>query len=124
MDDNDLGDIGFDPYEFANVIGDGDQPCTLVAVEGRQRCNLERGCASKVGVDFSPIPRFKRMFQSHKTAKSLTWHATRKSVDGHMSRPADSPSRKLVDDKWPEFGKEPRNLRLALSSDGSIPTVL
>ncbi|CAL8151936.1 unnamed protein product [Prunus armeniaca] len=26
MDDNDLGDIGFDPYEFANVIGDGDRP--------------------------------------------------------------------------------------------------
>ncbi|CAL2230606.1 unnamed protein product [Prunus armeniaca] len=26
MDDNDLGDVGFDPYEFANVIGDGDQP--------------------------------------------------------------------------------------------------
>ncbi|KAI5323756.1 hypothetical protein L3X38_032828 [Prunus dulcis] len=26
MDDNDLGDIGFDPYEFANVIGDRDQP--------------------------------------------------------------------------------------------------
>ncbi|CAL2256183.1 unnamed protein product [Prunus armeniaca] len=26
MDDNDLGDIRFDPYEFANVIGDGDQP--------------------------------------------------------------------------------------------------
>ncbi|CAL9024340.1 unnamed protein product [Prunus brigantina] len=25
MDDNDLGNIGFDPYEFANVIGDGDQ---------------------------------------------------------------------------------------------------
>ncbi|CAL9017899.1 unnamed protein product [Prunus brigantina] len=24
MDDNDLGDIGFDPYEFANVIRDGD----------------------------------------------------------------------------------------------------
>ncbi|KAI5354848.1 hypothetical protein L3X38_007743 [Prunus dulcis] len=26
MDDNDLGDIGSDPYEFTNVIGDGDQP--------------------------------------------------------------------------------------------------
>ncbi|KAI5335215.1 hypothetical protein L3X38_025348 [Prunus dulcis] len=26
MDDNDLGDIGFDPYDFANVIGDEDQP--------------------------------------------------------------------------------------------------
>ncbi|KAI5312760.1 hypothetical protein L3X38_041934 [Prunus dulcis] len=29
MDDNDLGDIGFDPYEFANVIGDEDQPLYL-----------------------------------------------------------------------------------------------
>ncbi|CAL9006867.1 unnamed protein product, partial [Prunus brigantina] len=29
MDDNDFGDFGSDPYEFANVIGDGDQPeCT------------------------------------------------------------------------------------------------
>ncbi|CAL9025227.1 unnamed protein product, partial [Prunus brigantina] len=26
MDDNDFGDFGSDPYEFANVIGDGDQP--------------------------------------------------------------------------------------------------
>ncbi|KAI5313881.1 hypothetical protein L3X38_043057 [Prunus dulcis] len=26
MDDNNLGNIGFDPYEFANVIGDEDQP--------------------------------------------------------------------------------------------------
>ncbi|CAL9018536.1 unnamed protein product [Prunus brigantina] len=38
-----------------------------------------------------------------------------------MSHPADSPSWKLVDDKWPEFGKEPRNLRLALSSNGFNP---
>ncbi|CAL8135684.1 unnamed protein product [Prunus armeniaca] len=29
MDDNDLGDIGFDPYEFADVIGDRDQPLYL-----------------------------------------------------------------------------------------------
>ncbi|BBN67928.1 hypothetical protein Prudu_227S000600 [Prunus dulcis] len=55
------------------------------------------------------------------TAKSLTWHAARKSIDGQMSHPADSPSWKLLDDKWPEFGNEPRNLRLALSSDGFIP---
>ncbi|CAL8169752.1 unnamed protein product [Prunus armeniaca] len=61
------------------------------------------------------------MFRSHETAKSLTWHAARKSIDGHMSHPADSPSWKLLDDKWPEFGNEPRNLRLALSSDGFNP---
>ncbi|CAL9025311.1 unnamed protein product [Prunus brigantina] len=38
-----------------------------------------------------------------------------------MSHPANSPSWKLIDDKWPEFGKEPRNLRLALSFDGFNP---
>ncbi|CAL8175735.1 unnamed protein product [Prunus armeniaca] len=61
------------------------------------------------------------MFRSHETAKSLTWHAARKSIDGYMSHPADSPSWKLLDDKWPEFGNEPRNLRLALSFDGFNP---
>ncbi|KAI5324005.1 hypothetical protein L3X38_033078 [Prunus dulcis] len=29
MDDNDFRDFGSDPYEFANVIGDGDQPVYL-----------------------------------------------------------------------------------------------
>ncbi|KAI5314043.1 hypothetical protein L3X38_043219 [Prunus dulcis] len=212
MDDNDFGDFGFDPYEFANVIGDGDQPvypgcrkytklsalvklynlkakhgmsdvcftellilqgdllpegntiptsmyeakktlcalglsyekmhacpndCILYRKEYEDSTNcptcgisrwkegkdsiLKEGVPAKVVWYFPPIPRFKRMFQSHETAKSLTWHAARKSIDGQMSHPADSPSWKLLDDKWPEFGNEPRNLRLALSSDGFNP---
>ncbi|BFG30463.1 hypothetical protein CerSpe_167370 [Prunus speciosa] len=212
MDDNDFANIGSDPYEFANVIGDGDEPlypgcskytklsalvklynlkakhgmsdvcfiellilqgellpegntlpssmyeakktlsalgmsyekihtcpndCILYRKEYEEATNcptcgisrwketkdgfLKEGVAAKVVWYFPPIPRFKRMFQSHKTAKSLTWHAARKSVDSHMSHPADSPSWKLVDDKWPDFGNEPRNLRLALSSDGFNP---
>ncbi|BBN68781.1 hypothetical protein Prudu_573S000300 [Prunus dulcis] len=64
---------------------------------------LKEGVPAKVVWYFPPIPRFKRMFQSHETAKSLTWHAARKSIDGQMSHPADSPSWKLLDDKWPEF---------------------
>ncbi|VVA39706.1 PREDICTED: transposon, partial [Prunus dulcis] len=51
---------------------------------------LKEGVPAKVVWYFPPIPRFKRMFQSHKTAKSLTWHAARKSVDSHMSHPPDS----------------------------------
>ncbi|CAL2275991.1 unnamed protein product [Prunus armeniaca] len=82
---------------------------------------LKEGVPAKVVWYFPPIPRFEMMFQSHKTAKSLTWHPTRKSVDNQMSHPPDSPSWKLVDDKWPEFGKKPRNLRLALSSNGFNP---
>ncbi|CAL9020284.1 unnamed protein product [Prunus brigantina] len=180
MDDNDFGDFGSDPYEFANVIEDGDQPVypgcrkytklsalvklynlkakhgmndvcftELLILQGdllpegntiptsMKECEdsttcptcgisrwkegkdsiLKEGVPAKVVWYFPPIPRFKRMFQSHETAKSLTWHAARKSIDGQMSHPADSPSWKLLDDKWPEFGNEPRNLRLALSSD-------
>ncbi|KAI5312628.1 hypothetical protein L3X38_041801 [Prunus dulcis] len=194
MDDNDFGDFGSDPYEFANVIGDGDQPvypgcrkytklsalvklynlkakhgmsdvcftellilqgdllpegntiptsmyeakktlcalglsyekmhacpndCILYRKEYEDSTNcptcgisrwkegkdsiLKEGVPAKVVWYFPPIPRFKRMFQSHETSKSLTWHAARKSIDGQMSHPADSPSWKLLDDKWPEF---------------------
>ena len=183
MDDNDLGDFGSDPYEFANVIGDGDQPlypgcrkytklsalvklynlkakygmsdvcftellilqgdllpdgntipasmyeakktlCALgLSYEKMHACPndcilyrkeyedlthcpncgisrwkegkdsiLKEGVPAKVVWYFPPIPRFKRMFRSHETAKSLTWHAARKSIDGYMSHPADSPS--------------------------------
>ncbi|CAL9005111.1 unnamed protein product, partial [Prunus brigantina] len=168
MDDNDFGDFGSDPYEFANVIGDGDQPVypgcrkytklsalvklynlkakhgmsdvcftellilqgdllpegntipTSMWKEGKDSI-LKEGVPAKVVWYFPPIPRFKRMFQSHETSKSLTWHAARKSIDGQMSHPADSPSWKLLDDKWLEFGNDPRNLRLALSSDGFNP---
>ncbi|CAL8168411.1 unnamed protein product [Prunus armeniaca] len=62
---------------------------------------LKEGVPAKVVWYFPPIPR--------------------KSIDGQMSHPADSPSWKLLDDKLPKFGNEPRNLRLALSSDGFNP---
>ncbi|KAA0040158.1 transposase [Cucumis melo var. makuwa] len=41
--------------------------------------------------------------------------------DGKLRHPVDSPAWKLVDLKWPDFGSEPRNLRLALSADGVNP---
>ncbi|CAL2238671.1 unnamed protein product [Prunus armeniaca] len=42
---------------------------------------LKEGVPAKVVWYFPPIPRFQRMFQSHKTTQSLTWHAAIKSVD-------------------------------------------
>ena len=35
-----------------------------------------------------------------------------------MRHPADSPSWRNIDYRWPVFGSEPRNIRLALSADG------
>ncbi|XP_024190649.1 uncharacterized protein LOC112194663 [Rosa chinensis] len=41
---------------------------------------------------FPPIPRFKKMFQLTKTAKSLTWHDDERLKDDKMRHPADSPN--------------------------------
>ncbi|KAL6219998.1 hypothetical protein ACLB2K_007756 [Fragaria x ananassa] len=64
---------------------------------------------------FPPIPRFKRFYQSPKTAKNLTWHDWGRKKDKMMRHPADSPTWKLLDSKYPELGNDHRNLRLALS---------
>lgn len=79
------------------------------------------GVPSKVLWYFPPMPRFRRMFKTREISKDLTWHAENRTRDGFLRHPADAPAWKLVDNKWPEFGKEPRNLRLALSADGINP---
>ncbi|KAL6176938.1 hypothetical protein ACLB2K_053570 [Fragaria x ananassa] len=91
------------------------------------RWKLVNDGSEKVGVPaktlwyFPLIPRFRRMFQSTVSAKELTWHARGRKKDGMMRHPADSPTWKMVDTNWPDFGTEPRNLRLALSTDGFHP---
>ena len=82
---------------------------------------IRMGVPSKVLWYFPPIPRFQRMFQLAQIAKDLTWHAYERESDGQLRHPAESPSWKLVDCKWPDFGSELRNLQLALSADGINP---
>ncbi|XP_074342216.1 uncharacterized protein LOC141679681 [Apium graveolens] len=85
--------------------------------KGEESVNLP----AKVMCYFPIIPRFKRMFKSPSTAELMCWHAQRRTQDGKMRHPADSPSWKNIDYRWPSFGSEPRNLRLALSADGVNP---
>ncbi|KAL6200627.1 hypothetical protein ACLB2K_030408 [Fragaria x ananassa] len=60
-------------------------------------------------------------WKSSEISKSLTWHATDRKKDVLMRHLADAASWKLVNEKWPSFGADPRNLRLALSTDGFNP---
>ena len=85
--------------------------------DGQPRVNIP----AKVLWYFTIVPRFKRMFKSASTAQLLTWYSNRRIEDGQMRHPADSPSWRSVDYRWPDFGNEPRNLRLALSADGINP---
>ncbi|KAK3179739.1 hypothetical protein Dsin_032924 [Dipteronia sinensis] len=61
------------------------------------------------------------MFQSSKIARDLTWHAIGRECDGKLRHPANSPSWKLVDQTWPDFASETRNLRLVISADDINP---
>ncbi|KAL5574008.1 hypothetical protein UlMin_023605 [Ulmus minor] len=61
------------------------------------------------------------MFRTREVAENLRWHSTNKSIDGKMRHPVDSIAWEAVDEKWPEFSLEPRNLRLGLAADGINP---
>ncbi|XP_074283417.1 uncharacterized protein LOC141607966 [Silene latifolia] len=67
------------------------------------------------------IPRLLRLFSIKSDAKHLRWHAEGRKKDGKLRHPADSPQWEIIDDKYPEFKNEVRNLRLGLSTDGMNP---
>jgi hypothetical protein len=62
------------------------------------------------------------MFVMKETAEQTKWHKKgRKPVKNVMSHPADGRAWKDFDKKYKEFAEDPRNLRLALATDGFNP---
>ena len=76
---------------------------------------------SKVCWYLPVIPRFKQLLANVEDAKNLTWHADGRIKDGLLRHPADSPQWKTIDQLYPEFAQDARNLRVALASDGMNP---
>ena len=70
---------------------------------------------------FPLTPRLRRKYSSRHTAKDMTWHYTGCSDDGMMRHPVDGKAWKEFDKRYPEFAKEPRNIRLGLAADGFNP---
>ncbi|MCH92367.1 hypothetical protein A2U01_0013305, partial [Trifolium medium] len=54
-------------------------------------------------------------------AKNIRWHALERECDGQLCHPADSLQWKKVDELYPDFGNEAKNLRLGLATDGMNP---
>jgi len=48
-------------------------------------------------------------------------HANGRKCGGMLQHAADSPQWKKIDSLYPEFGRDPRNLRLGLATDGMNP---
>nr|GEW54478.1 hypothetical protein [Tanacetum cinerariifolium] len=66
--------------------------------------------------------RLQNLYKSSHTVKEMTWHATGKCTEpGKMQHPVDGRSWKNFDSKYPNFVKEPRNVKLGLAADGFNP---
>ncbi|KAI3817395.1 hypothetical protein L1987_11185 [Smallanthus sonchifolius] len=77
--------------------------------------------AHKVLRYFPLTPRLRRLYCSRHTAKDMIWHNTGQSEEGTMRHPVDGTSWKEFDIKYPDFSREPRNVRLGLAADGFNP---
>lgn len=70
---------------------------------------------------FPLIPRLLHTYRCSDLAEYQVWHANHRSEEGVMRMAVDSPANKFVEQKWPEFGGDPRNVRLGLATDGISP---
>ena len=76
---------------------------------------------------YLPIgPHVKCLFSNPDTAQLMRWHAEKRVQDGMLRHPVDSPQWRVIDRLRPlevgdPFGKDPRNIRFALSTDGMNP---
>ncbi|XP_066323971.1 uncharacterized protein [Miscanthus floridulus] len=76
----------------------------------------------KVLRHFPLLPRLKRIFASKRTSKETQWHQKKRTpVNNVMSHPADGEAWKDFDRREKTFASDPRNLRLALATDGFNP---
>nr|XP_027101673.1 uncharacterized protein LOC113722592 [Coffea arabica] len=72
-------------------------------------------------IDDSQQDLLQRLFMSSKIASQMRWHEEKRTKDGCMRHPADSPAWQTFDHLHPEFAKDCRNVRLGLASDGFNP---
>ncbi|XP_071726915.1 uncharacterized protein [Rutidosis leptorrhynchoides] len=78
--------------------------------------------AHKVLRYFPLTPRLQQLYKSSMTAKDMIWHATGQCKEvGKMRHLVDGTSWKKFDARYPDFAREPRNVRLGLCTDGFNP---
>ncbi|XP_020250999.1 uncharacterized protein LOC109828405 [Asparagus officinalis] len=83
--------------------------------------NQQKKIPAKVLRHFPLVPRLQRLYMTKNIAKDMRWHKERRVDDGKVRHPADAKAWKHVDQTFPSFATECRNVRLGLSSDGFNP---
>ena len=70
---------------------------------------------------FPLTKRLQRFYMTKDIAKNMRWHSEERQKDGKLRHPADSEAWKHLDHVFPNYGREIRNVRLGLASDGFNP---
>jgi hypothetical protein len=98
----------------------------LVCGQGRYKIGNKK-VPRKVVWYFPITPRLQRYFVDPKEAKLMRWHADRKKTkdDLHkgkiLTHPSDASQWNALDIDFHEFGADPRNIRLGMSTNGLNP---
>jgi hypothetical protein len=75
----------------------------------------------KILKHFPLIPRLKRMFWTPDLLELMRWHHANRSHNGLVKHALDSKAQTHIDFTWPNFAKDPQNLKLGLALDGVNP---
>nr|GFA33706.1 hypothetical protein [Tanacetum cinerariifolium] len=117
-----LNDLSYIPLNNEhNEPTQGDIGLGYVSIHACEHdCCLFQGDDNK-DLDFCPITTF---VKSSHTAKKMVWHATGKCTEpGKMQHPVDGRAWKKFDTKYPDFTKEPRNIRQRYVDNDKDPEV-
>ena len=107
---------------------DAEKTTCLVCKTSRYKRGSKKA-PQKVVWYFPLTPRLQRYFADPKEAELMRWHAERKRPEDEdpekepmLRHPSDACQWKALDlEYYQQFGKEPRNLRLGVSTDGLNP---
>lgn len=77
--------------------------------------------AKKVLKHFPIIPRLRRMYKSPNLLNLMHWHHANRSQDGLVHHVVNFKAWAHIENSWPNFASDPRNVRLGFALDGMNP---
>lgn len=98
-------------------------------------CGADRYVPRKIGMGkfkdvpvkrmfyFPIIPRLQRLYASIESATQMRWHHENIKPPHVLRHPSDAKAWKHFDNVYPDFARDPRNVRLGLCSDGFTPYI-
>ena len=101
------------------------QACTIQAQESKGQVQIRRRDQDrnpfKVVWYLPLIPRLRHLFANPREAKRLRWHHRERIADRYMRHPKDGAQWELIENKFEDFAKDPRSIRLEECTYGMNP---